>query len=73
MTRPNSLRCGRDLTPYPLAEALAAISEPRGEVIITMSIGQWDGWLSAACATAWILLELDDDERPVRAYRKREG
>jgi hypothetical protein len=37
-----------------------------------MSIGQWDALLSAFYAQGAILLELDDEERPVAAYRKRE-
>ncbi len=64
--------CGRDLTPYPLPDVFNVIGRP-GAVIVTMSIGQWDGWLSAAYATGCILLELDDDEIPVRAYRKRDS
>jgi hypothetical protein len=64
--------CGRDLTPYPLASAMAAFGSRRGEVIVTMSIGQWDALLAAAYETGCILLELNDDEVPIRAYRKRE-
>ena len=41
-----------------------------GVCTITMSIGQWDGTLQAAYDVGFILLELDDNERPVRAYRK---
>ena len=37
---------------------------------MTMSEGQWDGLLAAAYEHGWILLELDADERPMRAYRK---
>jgi hypothetical protein len=35
-----------------------------------MSEGQWDTILAAAYAAGWTLLELDDDEQPVRAYRR---
>jgi alkanesulfonate monooxygenase SsuD/methylene tetrahydromethanopterin reductase-like flavin-dependent oxidoreductase (luciferase family) len=59
-------RCARDLTPFPLAEVIAP-----GQPVITMSEGQWDATLAAAYADGWILLELDDTERPIRAYRKR--
>lgn len=63
---------GRDLTPYPLADAMAFMTGTRrGARIITMSVGQWDGLLSGAYRDGWILLELDDAEVPVRAYRKR--
>jgi hypothetical protein len=41
-----------------------------GEVTITMSVGQWDPTLANAYEAGFILLELDDDERPVRAYQK---
>jgi len=60
----------RDLHPIPLDEAIAALTggQPRGRVM-TMSIGQWDGMLSAAYEAGWTLLELDVDERPLRAYR----
>jgi hypothetical protein len=35
----------------------------------TMSIGQWDSTLQAAYDLGYVLLELDDDERVLRAYR----
>ena len=40
-------------------------------VIVTMSIGQWDGILAAAYDSGAVLLELDDDERPIKAYRRK--
>jgi hypothetical protein len=55
----------------PLAEALSALSRATpGTCVITMSTGQWDTLLAAAYADGWILLEVDDDERPVRAFQK---
>ena len=39
-------------------------------VIITMSTGQWDGSLEAAYDYGHTLLELDENEIPVKAYRK---
>lgn len=39
-------------------------------VIITMSTGQWDRFLQAAYDYGHTLLELDENEHPVRAYRK---
>lgn len=57
------------LEPYPLSE----VFPPRpGTVTITMSIGQWDVLHAVFYQNGAILLELDDDERPVAAYRKRE-
>jgi hypothetical protein len=38
---------------------------------ITLSQGQWDVLLQGAYDRRWTLLELDDDERPIAAYRKR--
>ena len=60
MTRPT-------LTEIPLAEVLPF--RP-GVCMITLSPGQWDALLGAAYAQGWTLLELDDDEKPVRAYRR---
>lgn len=38
---------------------------------VTMSQGQWDGFLQAAYDTGHNLIELDENEIPVRAYRKK--
>jgi hypothetical protein len=35
-----------------------------------MSRGQWDTLLQAAYDVGFVLVELDDDERPVKAYRR---
>jgi|APIni6443716594_1056825.scaffolds.fasta_scaffold453496_2 hypothetical protein len=40
---------------------------------VTMSIGQWDKLLEAAYVGRATLLELDDDETPIRAFRRKEG
>jgi hypothetical protein len=40
-------------------------------VIVTMSVGQWDGLLAAAYDRGAVLLELDDDETPIKAYRRK--
>mgnify|MGYP000670750117 CR=1 FL=1 len=37
---------------------------------ITMGRNQWDAMLEAAYRAGWVLLELDDDERPLAAYQK---
>jgi hypothetical protein len=63
-----------NLMPYSLAAAMAAMTGHRpGALIITMSIGQWDTMLAVAYEQGWLLVELDDDEMPVRAYRKPEA
>lgn len=63
-------KTARDLRPFPLAEVLPLGSKP--VIVMTMSEGQWDGILAAAYAAGYVLIELDDDERPMRAYRKAE-
>ena len=41
-----------------------------GTITFTMSVGQWDLLLAEAYRRGHYLLELDDDERPVAAYRR---
>lgn len=70
-----SLRFPRERDTMTARPALRAIplSEgwlKAGEVTVTMSVGQWDLMLANAYEAGFILLELDDDERPVRAYQK---
>jgi hypothetical protein len=55
------------LREVPLAEVLPPI---RGMCYVTCSPGQWDGLLAGAYAAGWTLIEVDDDERPARAYRR---
>lgn len=40
------------------------------QLIITMNPGQWDKLLEDAYQRGHTLLELDDNEIPIRAYRK---
>jgi hypothetical protein len=40
-------------------------------LIVTMSIGQWDKLLAAAYDNGATLLELDENETPIRAYRRK--
>ena len=47
---------------------LLGVAEPC--VVVTMSVGQWDVFLQVAYDTGHVLLELDDNECPVHAYRK---
>jgi len=63
------MKSARDLRPFPLVDVLPLWSHP-GQLVVTMGEGQWDGLLSSAYELGWILLELDEDEKPVRAYRK---
>lgn len=41
-----------------------------GTLLFTMSVGQWDNLLAAAYQQGHTLLELDDNEQPVAAYRR---
>ena len=51
--------------------ALASVWPPLpGEVYLTMSPSQWDATLAAAYDADCILVEVDDDERPVAAYQR---
>jgi hypothetical protein len=54
-----------------LAEVpLEEVWPPRpGLCYMTMSAGQWDVTLETAYSAGWVLVEVDDDEAPVRAYR----
>jgi hypothetical protein len=45
----------------------------RGVCYCTMSEGQWDTLLAVAYDLGFVLLELDDDEWPVRAYRRADA
>jgi hypothetical protein len=55
------------LRSVPLADVLPV--RP-GVCYCTMSEGQWDTLLQAAYDLHFVLLELDDEERLLRAYRK---
>jgi hypothetical protein len=61
------MNANRDLHPIPLADALR---QGLDACVITMGFGQWDATLSAAYHAGWILLEVDENEVPVRAYQK---
>jgi len=59
-----------DLREIPLPTAWP----PRpGELTVTLSPGQWDGLLAATYAAGAVLVELDDHERPVRAFQSLRG
>lgn len=49
---------------------LASVWPPRPPLAyITLSPRQWDGLLQAAYDAGYVLIEVDEEERPVRAYR----
>jgi hypothetical protein len=64
MTRPR-------LNPIPLADVLPLGS--RRAIVVTMSPGQWDTLLAGMYESGAVLLELDSDEQPIRAYQRRDG
>ncbi|MEW6586255.1 MAG: hypothetical protein AB1442_11680 [Nitrospirota bacterium] len=52
---------------------MAEFLDGRAGVTVTMSPGQWDKLLQAAYDAGHNLIEVDDNEMPVRAYRKKLG
>ena len=50
---------------------MADFLDGRAGVTVTMSPGQWDMLLQAAYDAGHNLIEVDDNEMPVRAYRKK--
>jgi hypothetical protein len=59
------------LRPIPLEHALAIV---RGtappEIVMTMKAGQWDVWLSVSYETGCVLLEMDGNDAPCRAFQR---
>jgi len=53
-----------------LDDVMNGLMGGKPSVNITMSQGQWDALLQAAYDAGHNLIELDDNEIPVRAYRK---
>lgn len=56
------------LRAIPLSQVLPLGVRP--DLYVTMSQGQWDETLAGLYAVGAVLLELDDDERPVAAYQQ---
>ena len=61
------------LDPMSLADAMNEILSCKPSVSVTMSVGQWDCFLQASYNQGHKLIEVDDNEMPVRAYRKKTG
>ena len=57
-----------ELTAVPLTEVLPLRQRV---AYATMNEGQWDNALAEAYDVGFVLLELDDHERPLRAYQRR--
>jgi hypothetical protein len=55
-----------------LKEVMAAmLGGEKPGCLISMSRGQWDNLLDNAYHRGWTLLELDEFENPISAYRKK--
>lgn len=59
------------LNKVPLDDVMNGFLAGNSSVTVTMSQGQWDRFLQAAYDAGHNLIEVDDCEVPVRAYRKR--
>ncbi len=53
-----------------LEGAMAGILEGGGGLVVTMSPGQWDALLDEGYNRGALLLEIDQNEQPVRAYQR---
>lgn len=59
------------LNEVPLNPVMESLLGGEPSVNISMNQGQWDGFLQSAYDAGHNLIELDDKEIPVRAYRKK--
>lgn len=59
------------LNEIPLDTVMVVLLSRKSSTNVTMSIGQWDRFLQAAYDAGHNLIELDKNEIPVRAYKKR--
>lgn len=59
-----------ELNMIDLNEAIANVTSGREKKIITLSPGQWDKMLAETYTGGWLLLEIDQNEQPVRAYQR---
>jgi hypothetical protein len=44
----------------------------RGLAYVTLLADQWDGTLASAYSAGWVLLQLGDDEKPVKAHQRQD-
>ena len=59
------------LDPMSLTDAMNEILSCKPSVSVTMSPGQWDHFLKSAYDAGHKLIEVDENEMPIRAYRKK--
>ncbi len=62
-----------ELNEIPLHSAIAKLLDGGGGLAITMSPGQWDALLDEGYNRNALLLEIDQNEQPVKAYQRRIG
>jgi len=59
-----------ELNEVDLSTARTGLFNGRGGLCVTMSPGQWDALLDEAYRRGALLLEIDQNEQPVRAYQR---
>jgi len=59
------------LNKVPLDDMMNGLIGGKPSITVTMSPGQWDRLLQSAYDAGHNLIEVDDNEIPVRAYRKK--
>ncbi|MFO7555301.1 MAG: hypothetical protein R6W88_08870 [Desulfobacterales bacterium] len=59
-----------DLNEINLDEVMNNLFSGKPCVLMTMSRGQWDGLLATAYESGHVLIELDRNETPVKAYQR---
>ena len=66
MKRPNLRKVNCDDP----ANMLLSLVSSGGNMMVTVSRGQWDGIHQCAYDDGWYLVELDSNETPVNIYKK---
>lgn len=60
----------RHLNEMDIEEAVTGMLNATGGLFITMSPGQWDTLLQSVYDRGGVLIELDENEIPVKAYQR---
>lgn len=58
------------LNEIPLDSAMSCLTGGKSGTLMTMAPEQWDTLLLEAYENGWTILEVDTDEKPIRAFRK---
>jgi hypothetical protein len=51
----------------------SAVPIRQGTISMTIDVGAWDKWIENAYNMGSVLIEMDQHERPIRAFQKREA